>query len=406
MGVARWSVQGLRRRLLGALRPAAAGKLRRGPHARRALCRAAGTGHDRRRQHRNGDRASRQRRRLRDAARRVRAEGAGGLDGQGSRGGHGAGAQHRQRALPRDGPGGRDTRHEHADAERAPVRRPGRSASRRRPRSWFRTRRSPPPTTTSGSATTPTRPPATTTAWATATPRRPWRPGRRPRSLQAARSRSDGTTFTWPDVPAGTPDNVVTAGQTVDVTGTGTDLGFLGASQNGTATGPVTINYKDGSSQSFNVNMADWYADAPAVGERARHHDLELELPVELARAAPGQHLLRVGAARARKDRELGHAPDPDKRRRNHRDAHLRDGHRDRNPDDGRAVLIARCRLRQRRDQRQLGSGRRQLRRYGRELLRAGARGRNSDRRSPPAARRRSAARRSPGRPPSAPPTT
>jgi beta-glucosidase len=76
----------------------------------------------------------------------------------------------------------------------------------------------------------------------------------------------DGTTLTWPDVPAGTPDNVVTAGQTVDVTGTGTDLGFLGASQNGTATGPVTINYKDGSSQSFNLNMADWYADAPAVG--------------------------------------------------------------------------------------------------------------------------------------------
>ena len=76
----------------------------------------------------------------------------------------------------------------------------------------------------------------------------------------------DGTTLTWPDVPAGTPDNVVTAGQTVEVTGTGTDLGFLGASQNGTATGPVTINYADGSSQSFNLNVADWYADAPALG--------------------------------------------------------------------------------------------------------------------------------------------
>ena len=76
----------------------------------------------------------------------------------------------------------------------------------------------------------------------------------------------DGTTLTWPDVAAGTPDNVVTGGQTVEVTGTGTDLGFLGASQNGTATGPVTINYTDGSSQSFNLNMADWYADAPALG--------------------------------------------------------------------------------------------------------------------------------------------
>jgi beta-glucosidase len=77
-----------------------------------------------------------------------------------------------------------------------------------------------------------------------------------------------GTTFTWPDVPAGTPDNVVTGGQTVDLSGSGTDLGFLGASQNGTASGIVTIHYTDGSSQSFNLNIADWYADAPAVGNQ------------------------------------------------------------------------------------------------------------------------------------------
>jgi beta-glucosidase len=75
-----------------------------------------------------------------------------------------------------------------------------------------------------------------------------------------------GTTFTWPDVPAGTSDNVVTGGQTVDLSGTGTDLGFLGSSQNGTASGIVTIHYTDGSSQMFNLNMADWYANAPAVG--------------------------------------------------------------------------------------------------------------------------------------------
>ena len=58
-----------------------------------------------------------------------------------------------------------------------------------------------------------------------------------------------GTTFTWPNVPAGTPDNVVTGGQTVDLSGSGTDLGFLGSSQNGTASGIVTIHYTDGSSQ-------------------------------------------------------------------------------------------------------------------------------------------------------------
>jgi beta-glucosidase len=77
-----------------------------------------------------------------------------------------------------------------------------------------------------------------------------------------------GTTFAWPDVAPGTPDNVVTAGQTVELSGTGTDLGFLGASQNGTASGTVTVHYTDGSSQSYNLNMADWYANSPAVGNQ------------------------------------------------------------------------------------------------------------------------------------------
>jgi beta-glucosidase len=77
-----------------------------------------------------------------------------------------------------------------------------------------------------------------------------------------------GTTFTWPAAPAGSPDNVVAAGQTVQLTGTGTDLGFLGSSQNGTATGTVTVHYADGTSQSFNLNVADWYANSPAVGDQ------------------------------------------------------------------------------------------------------------------------------------------
>ncbi len=77
-----------------------------------------------------------------------------------------------------------------------------------------------------------------------------------------------GTTFTWPATAPGTPDNVVTAGQTVALSGSGTDLGFLGASQNGTASGTVTVHYADGSSQSFNLNMADWFSDSPAVGNQ------------------------------------------------------------------------------------------------------------------------------------------
>jgi beta-glucosidase len=77
-----------------------------------------------------------------------------------------------------------------------------------------------------------------------------------------------GTTFTWPSAASGTPDNVVAGGQTVALSGSGTDLGFLGASQNGTASGTVTVHYTDGSSQSFNLNMADWYANSPAVGDQ------------------------------------------------------------------------------------------------------------------------------------------
>ena len=77
-----------------------------------------------------------------------------------------------------------------------------------------------------------------------------------------------GTTFTWPAAAPGAQDNVVTAGQTVELSGSGTDLGFLGASQNGAASGTVTVHYTDGSSQSYNLNMAGWYANSPAVGNR------------------------------------------------------------------------------------------------------------------------------------------
>ena len=78
----------------------------------------------------------------------------------------------------------------------------------------------------------------------------------------------DGTTLTWPNVSAGALDNVVTNGQTVQLSGSGSDLGILAASQNGTATGTITVNYTDGTSQSFTINMADWYSNAPATGDQ------------------------------------------------------------------------------------------------------------------------------------------
>ena len=180
-----------------------------------------------------------------------------------------------------------------------------------------------------------------------------------------------GTTFTWPAAASGTPDNVVTAGQTVELSGSGTDLGFLGASQNGTASGTVTVHYTDGSSQSYNLNMADWYSNSPAVGNQLLTTTSSWNVPQ--ARPAPGERLLRLGAAAAGQAGGVGHAAHPQQRGGHHRHAHLRHGHGNRNPDDRRAVLIARCGLRQRRDQRQLQPRRGRLRRHRRQLLRAGA---------------------------------
>jgi len=73
----------------------------------------------------------------------------------------------------------------------------------------------------------------------------------------------DGITFTWPNVPAGQPDNVVAGGQTVSVSGSGSRLGFLGASDYGDASGEGEIVYADGSTQSFTLSLPDWWANEP-----------------------------------------------------------------------------------------------------------------------------------------------
>ena len=74
----------------------------------------------------------------------------------------------------------------------------------------------------------------------------------------------DGISFAWPDVAAGQADNVVADGQTIDVSGSGADLGLLDASAYGPATGTGTIIYTDGSTQSFSLDVPDWYNTAPA----------------------------------------------------------------------------------------------------------------------------------------------
>jgi beta-glucosidase-like glycosyl hydrolase len=76
----------------------------------------------------------------------------------------------------------------------------------------------------------------------------------------------DGTTFTWPDIALGRPDNVVASGQTVAVSGTGPTLGIVGTANNGTASGSGTIVYADGTTQPYELSLSDWWANSPAQG--------------------------------------------------------------------------------------------------------------------------------------------
>jgi hypothetical protein len=76
----------------------------------------------------------------------------------------------------------------------------------------------------------------------------------------------DGLTFTWPNVPSGSPDNVTAAGQAIPVSGSGTKLGFLGTGDYGTASGTGTIVYSDGSTQTFGLSLADWWSKQAAPG--------------------------------------------------------------------------------------------------------------------------------------------
>ncbi|MDX2521197.1 sialidase family protein [Streptomyces stelliscabiei] len=77
-----------------------------------------------------------------------------------------------------------------------------------------------------------------------------------------------GTTFTWPEAQPGDKDNVVSSGQTVRLSGTGTRLAFLGTSTWGAGKGPGKVMYADGTEQDFSVDVPDWYgsyASAAAV---------------------------------------------------------------------------------------------------------------------------------------------
>jgi hypothetical protein len=66
--------------------------------------------------------------------------------------------------------------------------------------------------------------------------------------------------FTWPDVAAAEPDNTMAEGQTMAISGSGASLGFLAAANNSAESGTGTIYYTDGTTQSFTLNVGNfWY---------------------------------------------------------------------------------------------------------------------------------------------------
>ncbi|MFI0944106.1 glycoside hydrolase family 3 C-terminal domain-containing protein [Streptomyces sp. NPDC021020] len=77
----------------------------------------------------------------------------------------------------------------------------------------------------------------------------------------------DGVSFPWPATAGtGQPDNVVAGGQAVQITGTGSKLGFVGTSTFGSTSGTGVILYTDGTTQTYALALSDWWAGAPSQG--------------------------------------------------------------------------------------------------------------------------------------------
>jgi hypothetical protein len=74
---------------------------------------------------------------------------------------------------------------------------------------------------------------------------------------------ADGIGYTWPDQPAGTPDNIEAAGQTIPLSppAGASKIGLLGSASNTTALGAggtATVTYTDGSTSQFAATFSDW----------------------------------------------------------------------------------------------------------------------------------------------------
>lgn len=67
-----------------------------------------------------------------------------------------------------------------------------------------------------------------------------------------------GLTYTWPDSPAGRPDNAAATGQSIELARPATQLSFIGSAVNGNQRTTATVTYTDGSTDQVDLSFTDW----------------------------------------------------------------------------------------------------------------------------------------------------
>ncbi len=67
-----------------------------------------------------------------------------------------------------------------------------------------------------------------------------------------------GLGFTWPDSPAGRPDNASATGQTIRLSKPASALSFIGSAVNGNQQAKATVTYTDGTTATADLSFTDW----------------------------------------------------------------------------------------------------------------------------------------------------
>jgi GDSL-like Lipase/Acylhydrolase family/FG-GAP-like repeat len=134
---------------------------------------------------------------------------------------------------------------------------------------------------------------------------------------RGARVTVNGTSYTRADVPPGAPDNVVAAGQTITLNGSGDALGFLAAASHGPFSGVGSVTYTDGTTSPYTLTVDDWAGAADASTAVAVRHRVDsagrqtgpgrlsaVTVPLERSRTVASVTLPRTGG-----DRDAATAP-------------------------------------------------------------------------------------------------